>query len=473
MTKILTKLRIEEVSAVDRGASEGILVKLVKRADAAPATEREQAFQARRTRTAPPSRSAPAPHPPPSENGTWCGFSPSASRPPLPQPLHESESDPNSDERRSAISERNGTSRGLYLQWEGKRVYHSRVPTPRLLEPVQKYSFGTDRPNMVIEGDNLQVLVSLRPRYTGQIDVIYIDAPYNLGKDDFRYSDKRFHDPDADDSDAVYVTNEDGGRHTKWLNFMAPRVYMLWQLLHEERGVLFLSINDVELFRIGMLLNEILGEENWVGTIVWHGNTDNNPTRITIEHEYILCYAKSKDRLAPRWTSPATEIKTMMLDAFDRIKAESPVDLSPVSHPPMSRVGWPFEPFRLDAATGRGAKPAIERSVPSRCDAGALSLASSAGDRLPMLLCGRTVLSSSRHAASAARAWASEANKVSFNSSSRGRPLKLSIEAFCCGLPGAMYCHSTPLSCDQRRIAMLVNSVPLSETQAAGLPHWQ
>ena len=150
--------------------------------------------------------------------------------------------------------------------------------------------------------------------------MIYIDAPYNLGKDDFRYSDKRFHDPDADDSDAVYVTNEDGGRHTKWLNFMAPRVYMLWQLLHEERGVLFLSINDVELFRIGMLLNEILGEENWVGTVVWHGNTDNNPTRIAIEHEYILCYAKSKDRLAARWTSPATEIKTMMLDAFDRLK---------------------------------------------------------------------------------------------------------------------------------------------------------
>jgi adenine-specific DNA-methyltransferase len=221
-------------------------------------------------------------------------------------------------------NERNGVSRGLYLQWEGKRVYRQRVPTPRLLEPVEKYSFGTERPNMLVEGDNLQVLASLKPRYTGQVDVVYIDAPYNLGKDDFRYSDKRFHDPDADDSDAVYVTNEDGVRHTKWLNFMAPRVYMLWQLLHEERGVLFLSINDVELFRIGMLLNEILGEENWIGTVVWHGNTDNNPTRIAIEHEYVLCYAKSKDRLAPRWTNPATEIKTLMLDAFDRIKAESP-----------------------------------------------------------------------------------------------------------------------------------------------------
>jgi hypothetical protein len=55
---------------------------------------------------------------------------------------------------------------------------------------------------MLVEGDNLQVLASLKPRYTGQVDVIYIDAPYNLGKDDFRYSDKRFHDPDADDFSA-------------------------------------------------------------------------------------------------------------------------------------------------------------------------------------------------------------------------------------------------------------------------------
>jgi len=223
----------------------------------------------------------------------------------------------------STNGEGNGTSRGLYLQWEGKRVYRQKVPKPRLLEPVEKYSFGADRPNMLIEGDNLQVLASLKPRYAGQVDVIYIDPPYNLGKDDFRYSDKRFHDPDADDSDAVYVTNEDGGRHTKWLNFMAPRLYMLWQLLHDERGVLFVSINDVELFRLGMLLNEIFGEEHWVGTIVWKGTTDNNPTRIAIEHEYILCYAKSKERLSSRWTNPNQEMKTMMLDAFERIKGES------------------------------------------------------------------------------------------------------------------------------------------------------
>ena len=110
------------------------------------------------------------------------------------------------------------------------------------------------------------------------------------------------------------MTNEDGGKHTKWLNFMAPRLYMLWQLLHDERGVIFVSINDVELFRLGMLLNEIFGPENWVGTLVWKATTDNNPTRIAIEHEYILCYAKSKERLPSRWTNPDNEVKAMMID---------------------------------------------------------------------------------------------------------------------------------------------------------------
>lgn len=213
-------------------------------------------------------------------------------------------------------------ARGLYLQWEGKRLYRQRIPTPRLLEPVPKYSYGDDSSNLIIEGDNLQVLASLKSRYSGQVDVIYIDPPYNLGKEDFRYSDKRFHDPDADDTDAVYVTNEDGGRHTKWLNYMAPRLQILSQML-KETGVIFVSINDVELFRLGMLMNELFDENNWVGTIVWKGTTDNNPTRIAIEHEYILCYAKSKDRLHSPWHNPDNDAKTLMLTSFERLKAKT------------------------------------------------------------------------------------------------------------------------------------------------------
>ena len=217
-------------------------------------------------------------------------------------------------------------SRGLLLQWEGKRVYRQRIPKPRLLEPVIGLSVpptsGDDCHNMIIEGDNLQVLTSLKSRFEGAVDVVYIDPPYNLGTGDFRYSDRRFHDPDADDSDAVYVTNEDGGKHTKWLNFMAPRLYLLWQML-KETGVIFISINDTELFRLGMLLNEVFDERNWIGTLVWHGSTDNNPTRIAQEHEYVLCYAKNQERLPGVWASRDSEVKTLMLDTFERLKGET------------------------------------------------------------------------------------------------------------------------------------------------------
>ncbi len=214
------------------------------------------------------------------------------------------------------------SARGLYLHWEGKKLYRQRVPTPRLFEPIAKLSVGKDSPNMIIEGDNLQVLASLKSQYENSVDVVYIDPPYNLGKDDFLYSDKRFQDPDADVSDGVYVTNEDGGRHTKWLNFMAPRLYMLWSLL-KDTGVILVSINDVELFRVGMLLNEIFGEENWVGTLVWKGATDNNPTNIAMEHEYVLCYAKEKRSLPSVWSSAETEAKALILDTYKTLAAES------------------------------------------------------------------------------------------------------------------------------------------------------
>lgn len=210
----------------------------------------------------------------------------------------------------------------ISLYWEGNKLYHQRIPKPRLLEPVAELSVGQNGDNRIIEGDNLQALVSLKNIYGGVVDAIYIDPPYNLGKNGFRYSDRRYHDPNADDSDAVYVTNEDGGKHTKWLNFIAPRLYMLRQML-SDTGVIFVSINDVELFRLGMLMNEIFGEDNWVGTIVWRSNTENNPTQIAVEHEYILCYARNKTALPSQWSSPDNDAKELMLKEFREIKSRT------------------------------------------------------------------------------------------------------------------------------------------------------
>jgi adenine-specific DNA-methyltransferase len=207
---------------------------------------------------------------------------------------------------------------GMYLHWDGRRSYRTRMPVPRVLEPVDELSGPKDSGNMVIEGDNLQVMVSLRSQYRSSVDVAYLDPPYNTGKNDFRYSDRRFRDPNADSDDAVYVTNEDGGRHTKWLNYMAPRLHLVHELLADS-GICFVSISDAELFRLGMLMDEIFGEANRLGTIVWKSAVDNNPTRIATGHEYILCYAKRIDDVPASWAGQS-DAKAWMLRLYDDLR---------------------------------------------------------------------------------------------------------------------------------------------------------
>lgn len=208
---------------------------------------------------------------------------------------------------------------GMYLHWDGRRSYRTRMPAPRLLEPVSKLSFGKkDRENLIVEGDNLQVMVSLRPQYRSAVSIAYLDPPYNTGKRDFAYSDHRFRDPNANSDDAIYVNNEDGGRHTKWLNYMAPRLHLVHELL-ADHGVCFVSINDIELFRLGMLMDEIFGEANRVGVVVWKQAIDNNPSLIVVEHEYILCYAKSKENLPAAW-SAGSDARDWLLETFERLK---------------------------------------------------------------------------------------------------------------------------------------------------------
>jgi adenine-specific DNA-methyltransferase len=206
---------------------------------------------------------------------------------------------------------------GMYLHWDGRRTYRTRIPAPRVLEPDDGVSCGEMTGNRIIEGDNLQVMVSLRSQYRNMVNVAYLDPPYNTGRRDFRYSDRRFHDPNADADDGMYVTDQDGSRHTKWLNYMGPRLYLTWELLAED-GVAFVSINDIELYRLGLLMDEVFGERNRIGVLVWKQTTDNNPTRIATEHEYILCYAKNKEAVAPRWEGSSVG-KQFLLDSFRQL----------------------------------------------------------------------------------------------------------------------------------------------------------
>lgn len=209
---------------------------------------------------------------------------------------------------------------GLHLHWQGRKSYQTTVPTPRVLEPVTKLSLGHEHDgNMIIEGDNLQVMVSLQSQFGDAIDVVYIDPPYNRGGKDFRYSDARFEDPDADASDAYYVSNEDGGRHTKWLNYMAPRLVAIHRLM-ADTGVIFASISDIELGRLLMLMDEIFDERNRIAVITWRGSPDNNPSRVAVEHEYILVYAKNIKKVPNVWSTPQAETRDALMDKYRQLK---------------------------------------------------------------------------------------------------------------------------------------------------------
>lgn len=168
--------------------------------------------------------------------------------------------------------------------------------------------------NLVIEGDNFDALRYLNLGYRGAVKCIYIDPPYNTGKKkDFVYND-------------VFVDADDAYKHSKWLEFMSRRLSLGRDLLRED-GVIFVSIADHEMLHLGLLMNQIFGEANKVGVIVWKNVTDNNPTQIAIEHEYILCYAKNKAQAASVWKSADLAVKTTLLELEERLLAEFPVQV--------------------------------------------------------------------------------------------------------------------------------------------------
>lgn len=207
------------------------------------------------------------------------------------------------------------------LHWVGKNKvvnHHHDVPF-RLLD--KKYSFtakeGTpanSTNNRIIHGDNLEVLKSLLPEFEGKVNCIYIDPPYNTGNEGWVYNDN-VNDPKIKKwlGQVVGKEGEDLSRHDKWLCMMYPRLKLLHRLLAND-GVIFVSLDYNEMATFKLLLEEIFGAGNWVGEIVWRNVTDNNPTNISLEHEYILCYAKSKKLINPIWSSTYLEVKTRLIE---------------------------------------------------------------------------------------------------------------------------------------------------------------
>ncbi|MGA9827462.1 MAG: site-specific DNA-methyltransferase, partial [Rhodanobacteraceae bacterium] len=212
------------------------------------------------------------------------------------------------------------------LNWIGKDAvvrHHEEVPF-RLLEEQPALSCGdAESGNLIVEGDNLLALKALLPHYAGQVKCIYIDPPYNTGQDERGDDGKRtgwiyndnVNSPEMREwlGKVVGVEAEDLCRHDKWLCMMYPRLRVLHDFLRDD-GMIFASIDDIELASLRLLFDEIFGIGNRIGTIVWKNATDNNPTRIASEHEYVLCYAKDKRKLPSEWKSTNLAVKTKLLE---------------------------------------------------------------------------------------------------------------------------------------------------------------
>lgn len=185
---------------------------------------------------------------------------------------------------------------GLRLHYKGQtppwRIVRRVQPRRQKIE--QKLSFGPEEDqasNLIVEGENLHAMVSLY-KYRGQVDLVLADPPYNTGSD-FRYNDKWDDDPNDPDLGAL-VPAEDGSRHSKWLRFMVPRLWAMREMLRPA-GVLAICIDQRELFRLGMVLDEMFGEANRLAVINWQKTTPKNDAKhVSITTEYVLVYAKNE-----------------------------------------------------------------------------------------------------------------------------------------------------------------------------------
>lgn len=201
----------------------------------------------------------------------------------------------------------NFSSESYGMDWLGKSYARllASDPASTLLKANETHNQQTENvnsENLLIKGDNLEVLKHLANAYYEKIKMIYIDPPYNTGSDGFVYEDDRKFTVrelrnliGVDEEKAKRIldfTKTKSNSHSAWLTFMYPRLYIAKQLLKDD-GVIFISIDDNEVAQLRLLMDEIFGEENFVGEIVWQTATDNNPSQIATEHEYVLVYVKN------------------------------------------------------------------------------------------------------------------------------------------------------------------------------------
>ena len=216
--------------------------------------------------------------------------------------------------------------------WPGKAdaIRQSQTVSTATLRPCPEKSRGRDgedgsfdSDNIYIEGDNLEVLKLLQRGYHGKVKMVYIDPPYNTGGD-FVYKDS-FGQTIADYREQAGLTGQsnsksDGRFHANWCSMIYPRLKLARELLGSD-GILVASIDENERTNLHSLLNEIFGEQNFAGEIVWKNSSKNDQAYISMQHEYMLVYVKDKGSNPGNWTERKEGLEEIYA-AFDGFRAK-------------------------------------------------------------------------------------------------------------------------------------------------------
>lgn len=197
------------------------------------------------------------------------------------------------------------------LNWHGKRKARQMALTPSTgtLRPCPEESVDWETTqNLMIEGDNLEVLKLLQKSYAGKVKLIYIDPPYNTGKD-FVYPDnfqdniRNYLEITGQTEGGVRIssnTDASGRFHTDWLNMIYPRLKLAHSLLAND-GAIFVSIADHEVHNLRHAMDEVFGSENFIANVIWHkmDSPKNSAVHFSEDHDYVVIYAKNSDVWRP------------------------------------------------------------------------------------------------------------------------------------------------------------------------------
>lgn len=199
-----------------------------------------------------------------------------------------------------------GLQERYQFTWPDKRkaILAANAPINKTLRPCREESVDFDNTeNLYIEGDNLEVLKLLQETYLGKVKMIYIDPPYNTGKDfiyndDFKQSIEEYIENsgqlDGEGNRFVANTESNGRFHTNWLNMIYPRLKLAKDLLSDD-GVIFISIDDNEVENLRKICDEIFGENNFLAQVIWERafSPKNDAKFFSVSHDYVLIYARS------------------------------------------------------------------------------------------------------------------------------------------------------------------------------------